>query len=161
MRSRFLAAATAATLLAACGSVTDSVGFHVPSHYETRVSFGPFMQIWSTPDERSTLMLMQFPTNVDINKALNSAEIKDAKIEKREKITICGNQAADFAHIVGTTSTDIKIGVNAGKSTTRASNIDFLATAVNGKTYFALYVWPLKDAPNPESEAALRGVCAK
>ena len=161
MRLTSLAVVAAAALLAACGSVTDSVKFDVPPQYTSAASLGPFMQVWESRDKTSMMMLMAIPSEIDLDKAMNSAQIKDAKIKKRERITICNGQKADYAELAGTTSTDIQLGLGAKKTTTRVSNIDFLATVANGKTYVAMYAWPLKDAPNPQSEAALRGLCAK
>lgn len=161
IRRTSISAALAAVVLAACGSVTDSVQFNVPSQYHSKASFGPFMQLWQTPDEKSVMMLMVIPGEMDMNKALNDAQIKDAKFKKKERITICGNQPGDLAQIVGTTGTTVKIGVGTGETTKSDSNIELLSTVANGKTYFALYAWPLNAKADPQAEAALRGVCPK
>ncbi len=156
-----LAAAVLAVALAACGSVTDSVKFNVPPRYESRASLGPFMQIWETPDKKSMMMLMAFPGQADVNKAMSDAKIDNSKVKKHERITICGNQQADFVQAEGATGTNVKLGMGAGETTKSNSNIDMLVTRANGKTYFAMYAWPLRDAADPQAEAAVRGVCSK
>jgi hypothetical protein len=161
IRRTSFAAALSAVVLAACGSVTDTVAFNVPPQYHSKASFGPFMQLWQTPDEKSVMMLMAIPGEMDMNKALANAQIKDAKFKKKERITICGNQPADLAQIVGTTGTTVKVGFGAGETTKSNSNIEMLSTVANGKTYFAMYAWPLKATADPQAEAALRGICSK
>ncbi len=156
-----LGAAVLAIAVAACGSVTDSVKFNVPPQYESKASFGPFMQIWETPDKKSTMMLMAFPGKADVNKALTDAKVTDAKVKKHERITICGNQPADFVQAEGTTGTSVSIGMGAGQSMKNNSNVDVLVTVANGKTYIALYAWPLNASADPQAEAAVRGVCSK
>ena len=161
IRRTSLAAALSAVVLVACGTVTDSVKFSVPPKFESKASLGPFMQVWQTPDQKSVMMLMAFPGELDMNKALEKAKVTDVKFRKRERITICGNQAADYAETVGTTSTDVKLGVGVASGTHSDSNIDMLATVANGKTYFALYTYPLHNTADAAAVAALRGVCAK
>jgi hypothetical protein len=119
------------------------------------------MHVWQTPDQKSVMMLLAFPGELDMNKALQNAKVSDVKFRKKERITICGNQAADYAETTGVTSTDVKLGVGVASGTHTNSNIDMLATVVNGKTYLAMYTYPLHGAQNAEAVAALRGVCAK
>ena len=105
-------------------------------------------------------MLMAFPGKADVNKALTNAKVTDAKVKKHERITICGNQPADFVQAEGTTGTSVSIGMGAGQSMKNNSNVDVLVTVANGKTYIALYAWPLNASadpkPKPQCAASVR-----
>ena len=161
IRRTSFAVVLSAAVLAACGSVTDSVKFNVPSNYQSEASIGSFMQVWKTPDEKSVMMLMAFPGELDLNKAMQNAKITDVKFRKREHITICGNQSADYAETTGVTSASVKIGVGTASGTNTDSNVDMLATVANGKTYLAMYTYPLHSAADNSAVAALHGLCAK
>ncbi len=161
MHRKLAAAILGAASLAGCGSVTDSVDFHVPPSYVSRASLGPFMQVWESPDKKSVMMLMQIPASVDLNKAMQNMDIKDATIKKREQLTICGNQPAIFGEVVGATGSRINVGIGNNRARSENSNVDFMITRVNGKSYVASYVWPLHGAPDPTAQASLHGICAK
>ncbi|MDP9110061.1 MAG: hypothetical protein M3M96_00295 [Candidatus Eremiobacteraeota bacterium] len=161
MRRTMIAAAFSAMALAACGSVSDSVTFHAPPGFVSKAALGPFMEVWESVDNRSALMVMQIPGEVDINKAMSSANVKSAKVVKKQQITICGSQPAVFAELTGTTGSNIKIGIGDGSTKTENSNIDFIVTHANGSSYFGMYAWPIHDAPDPAAQSAIRALCAK
>ncbi|MEO9170109.1 MAG: hypothetical protein ABI282_09920 [Candidatus Baltobacteraceae bacterium] len=160
MRRTRCAGVLAALTLAACGSVSDSVDFHAPAGYVSKASLGSFMQVWQSSDGKSALMVMQLPGEVNFERAMNSADIKNATVKKREQITICGNQPALFAEVTGT-SANVKLSGDEVTAKRERSNIDFLVTHGHGNSYFAMYAWPLKDAPNPAAQSAIRDLCAK
>ena len=161
MRRTMIVAALAAAVLAACGNVTDSVQFNVPPEYHSKANIGPFAQVWESPDRKSVMLLAAIPAPIDIDKALKNADVSNTKPHENERITICGNQPANYVEETGTTGTDIKVGINEGQSTKTNSNIHMLTTTANGKTYIALYAYPLHAKPDPQADSALRGVCAK
>ncbi len=161
IRRTSFAAVFSVAVLAACGSVTDSVKFDAPPKFQSKASIAGFMQVWQTPDEKSTLMLMGFPGELNLDKALQNAKVTDVKFRKKERIDICGKQPADYAEMTGTTSTNVKIGVGVASGTHTESNIDMLATVANGKTYLAMYTYPLNAAPDSSAVSALHNVCAK
>lgn len=161
MRWRIVAAAFSAVALTACGSVSDSVNFQAPPNYVSKAAIGPFMEVWMTPDSRSALIVMQFPGEVDLNKAMDSADVKNARNVKRQQITICGNQPAMLAQMTGTVGSTVKIGIGEGATKTDNSNIELIVTKAAGHSYFGMYAWPINARPDPASEAAVRGLCAK
>lgn len=157
-----IAAMFTATAFSACGSVSDSIDFRPPAGYESKASLGPFMELWESPDKRSAIMLMQVPTEVDIDKALNSANVKNSKITARKRITICGHQPAMLLGMTGTTTgSNVKIGIGEGSSKTENSDIDFVMTHLDGKSYFSMYARPIHTVADPSAENAIRGLCAK
>lgn len=160
IRRTVVGIALCAMALSACGDVSDSVDFTAPPGFVSKVAIGPFMQLWLTPDKKSVLMVSQVPGEVDISKAMNGADVKDAKIRKKEDITICGNQPAIFAELTGT-SRRVTIGSDSGVSKGDNVNVDFVITKASGKSFFAVYVWPLHDAPDAAAQSAIRHLCAK
>ncbi|HET9031126.1 MAG TPA: hypothetical protein VFN49_13220 [Candidatus Aquilonibacter sp.] len=153
MKARLGLLAVFVLALTACGHATDSVTFTAPPAFHEKASFGPFMQIWEG-EPHTVLMLMALPVAADLNKAMDQANLKDAKVQKNEHIKICGgSQDAVFAQLEGETTT--------GSSSSGPSEIEFLATNVAGKTYMAMYARPLHTAPDSAAEAAIRNVCPK
>lgn len=161
MRRTMIAAACSAFALTACGSVSDSIDFHAPATYVSKAAIGPFMEVWMTPDSRSALIVMQFPGEVDLNKAMDSADVKNARNVKRQQITICGNQPAMLAQMTGTVGSTVKIGIGEGATKTDNSNIELVVTRAAGHSYFGMYAWPINSPPDAASEAAVRGLCPK
>ncbi|MDQ2866337.1 MAG: hypothetical protein M3R51_08935 [Candidatus Eremiobacteraeota bacterium] len=161
MRLRVSAVILCATAFAACGSVSDSVDFHAPPNFVSKASLGPLMQIWQSNDSRSVLIVMKIPGEIDIDKAMNSADIKSAKPISRKNITICNGQRAVLSEMVGTTGGNVKLGIGAGESSSENSKIDFMLTHAGGDSYMAMYAWPIHNPPDRAAQAALRGLCAK
>ena len=147
-----IVAATA--VLAGCGSATDSVTFEAPSSYTQTASIGPFMQIWSGPNQ-NRLMLMALPTQMDIHKAVSSSNVQDAHVEHEAQVEICGHQPAYYVSMIGTSSDPGGTGPKA------RHQVDFLATAANGKTYIAMYFRPVGTPADPSAERAIHDVCPK
>jgi hypothetical protein len=84
---------------------------------------------------------------------MTTANVKDAKIESVEHVTICGSQPAELLTARGT----------AQSLTTKpeSSNLQMMMSDAGGATYMAMYVYPIGAAPNGEATAALRELCAK
>lgn len=146
-------AAVAASLLAGCGSPSDSVTFQPPASFHQKASFGPFMQMWEAAP-RNDLMLLAFPVRMDLNKALEQSNVKDAKVEKSGHTAICDGQDAVYATLRGTMTT-------AGNRSTTPSQIEVLVTNVKGKTYMAMYLRPFHEKADPAAQRAIKNVCAK
>lgn len=155
MKARLPLIMTAVAFVAGCGSASDAVTFQAPPSYQAKASVGPFMQIWS-PERHVALVLIALPVQVDLNKAMTQADLKDAHVQKKEKIKICnGTQDAIFTMLEGNAKTD------ANEPASEPSEIQFLATDVRGKTYMAMYARPLRSTADPAAEAAIRNVCPK
>jgi hypothetical protein len=151
---RSIAIAAAVVVLAGCGSAADSVTFEAPSGYTQTASIGPFMQIWSGP-KQNRLMLMALPTQVDIHKAVSNSNVQDEHVEQQAQIEICGHQPAYYVSMTGTSSDP------AGSGPKTRHQVDFLATAANGKTYIAMYFRPVGTPADPSAESAIHNVCPK
>jgi hypothetical protein len=155
MRIRPFFAAVAVAVLAGCGSASDAVTFEPPPAYHSKASFGPFMQLWEG-SPHTVIMLMSLPVQADLNKAMDQANLKGAKVNKEARIKICGgSQDAIYAELE---SDATKSG---NSEISGPSQIEFLATDVKGKTYMAMYARPLHNAADPAAEAAIRNVCPK
>lgn len=155
MQARLLLIAGAIASLTACGSATDAVTFEAPAGYHAKASFGPFMQLW-TGAPHTVLVLFSLPVQTDLEKAMAQADFKDAHLQKKEQIKICGgSQDAVFAMLEGKTKVD------ADQGPSQPSEIEFLATNVRGKTFMAMYARPLHSPADPSAQAAIRNVCPK
>ena len=143
--------------LSACGSASDALTFKAPPGFKPDVSVGPFMQTWSGPN-RSVMMLMAFPTKIDIKNRIENSPISNAKVVRDQAITICNHQPARFGQMTGA---NIQVGSPAPAGSQNPQQVDFVATSVNGKTYMAFYVRPENVPANPVAEAALRNICPK
>ena len=154
MKTRIVALAGAVAALTGCGSATDAVTFTAPPSFHEKASVGPFMQVWESAPH-TALVLMSLPVAMNLDKAMDQADLKDATVRKRERTTICGNQQAVFIDAQGQ--------MNAGNEsgTGRPSEIEFIATNVKGKTYLAFYGRPLHSPADPAAQAAIRNVCPK
>lgn len=162
MKIRTIAVTGAVLLgLAACGSATDSITFKAPANYAPKASLGPFMQVWSTADKHSALVLMQLPAQVSLDDMLTKANLKDAHVNVKRMITICGNQQAVYAEMTGTVGGTVNVGVADGKTATNPGDVDFLGTNVNGHTYMAMYVRERSAPADPAAVAAIHDVCPK
>lgn len=157
MNHRTIAFVTTAALLTACGSASDAVTFKAPPGYVAQVSIGPFAQTWQGPHD-GVLMLMAIPKPLDLNKPLQTAPIASGKIERDEAIAICGNQPARYAEM---TASKVVVGSATPDAEDRPEAIDFVATAIGGKTYMAIYIRPVGTAADPAAQAALRNVCPR
>ena len=155
--ARWLVVCALAALLADCGSATDSISFKAPANYTVAASVGPFMQMWKGPAQ-SALILMALPTKIDLDKAVTTADIKGAQVEKESTIRICGNQSAIYVSVIGEHET---FGSSAPGGTEQKRQIDFLATNVNDKTYMAMYIRPVGTPADGGAEAAIHNVCTK
>jgi hypothetical protein len=162
MRRAYVVAVICAAAISACGSASDSVTFQAPPSYESRASIGPFVQVWETPNRRSAMILMQLPTQVDLDRVIQESNVKDADVRVNKMITICGKQRAVYAEMTGTTGGAVNVGVgNAPGSKESRSDVDFLGTNVGGRTYLAMYVRPIGTPTDPAAEAAIHNVCPK
>ncbi len=157
--NRIVLAAAALVALAACGSVTDSVTFKAPAGFAPKASLGPFMQVWTTADKHSALVLVQMPTAMKLDDMIRKSNVRDAQVRVKRKITICGSQPAIYAEMTGTTGI-ADVGAEKGSVNPRG-DVDFLGTNVNGHTYMAMYVRELKGAPDPAALAAIHDICAR
>ncbi len=144
-------------MLAGCGSATDAVTFKPPAGFISSVSVGPFMQAWSGPNQ-SMLMLMAMPTKINLKQTISNSTVSNADIEKQMTITICGDQSALYADMVGNPQGDKTPAPGAKQQKER---IEFLATNVSGRTYMAMYLRPLGAPPDAQAESAIRNVCPK
>ncbi len=141
--------------LAGCGTASDAVTFHAPPGYTQAASVGPFVQVWKTADTASILTLVALPTKIDLDKSVNQSDIQDADVKVKKDITICGNQQAVYADIIGTMR-------RAGsESKPEKGRIEFLATNVQDKTYMAVYVRPLTAPADPAADEAIHNICPK
>lgn len=142
-------------LLAACGTASDALNFHVPPGYEQKASFGPFMQMWMTADKQNIMMLLALPAKVDLDKSMSQSDIQDADVKAKRNIKICGDQQAVFADIVGESKSV------SGGATPRKMRIEFIATNVNDKTYMAMYMRPVNAPVDPAADRAVHDLCPK
>jgi hypothetical protein len=154
MKARLFLLAGAVAFLAGCGSATDAVTFQAPPSFHSKASVGPFMQVWAAAPHNA-IVLMSMPVAIDLNKAVSQADLSDARLQKKERIKICGGtQDALFVVLQG----ERKLNDD---STSTPSEIEFLATDVRGKTYMAMYARPLHSPADPAAQAAIRNVCPK
>ncbi len=149
MSLRLLLGSVAIAVLAACGSPTDTLAFKVPPGWTSKAQMG-LLQIWQGSDNKQVLMLMKLPVAVDVSSAMNSANMKDAKVESQQEVTICNGQKAQLVTATGQS-----------KNENEQDRIDMLMTAAGGNTYMAMYVRPVNAATDAGAEASLRTVCLK
>ena len=153
MSARYVLAFAALSLLAACGSATDSLTFQAPPSYHEKGSVGPFMKIWEGAPHNA-IIVMSLPVQIDLDKAMSQAQLKNAEVEKRENLTICNGQRAVYALMRGEANTG-------DQSSSEPAEIQFVATDVNGKTVMAMYARPLKSPADAEASAAIKNLCPK
>ena len=150
--------ALVALALTACGlqaSPADNLQFRPPPGWQSSPGILGFMQFWR-PVTGNHVVLMLFKSPKPItpsevfsdNDQMNGA-LKNATVERRQSITICGNQPATYFQARGTSSRG------------EPARAEMMMSTVAGATYFALYVRPLATTPDAAAEAALRELCAK
>jgi len=157
-RSISVALAFAVLLTAGgCGftsSPADNITFKPPAGWQASPGIMGFMQLWKAPGGRDeVLMLFRSPKQIATSDVMSTANLKDARIETRQDVTICGNQAAQFIKAQGTATS---VG-----SKSDSSNIEMMMSNTGGATYMAMYVYPVGGSPNAEATAAIRELCAK
>ena len=154
---RFIVPVVCATILGGCGltsSPADGLIFRPPAGWQGSPGIMGFMQFWKPPSRGDeVLMLFRSPKQIDPNEVLTSAKLKDARIERRQEIKICGNQPAVYFVGAGTSSS--------GNNTSTEAEMQMVMTNANGAAYFAMYVYPIGTRPNGEALAALRELCLK
>lgn len=154
MKARLAFIAGALAFVTGCGSATDAVTFQAPPSFHSKAALGPFMQVWAAAPHNA-IILISMPTEIDLNKTISQADLNDARLQKKERIKICnGTQDALFVIMQGESKVD-------NDSTSTPSEIQFLATDVQGKTYMAMYARPLHSPADPAAESAIRNVCPK
>ncbi|MFY9665568.1 MAG: hypothetical protein WAL67_04385 [Candidatus Cybelea sp.] len=149
--------ALAALSLAGCAfnsSPADGLQFKAPPDWRPSPGIMGFMQFWRPPgDDRQMLMLVKSPKAIAPSEVFSDARLNDtlknATIEQRQAIQICGNQPATYLAARGTSA-------RGGDD-----RVDLVMTNIAGTTYFAMYVRPPGAAPSPMAEAALRELCTK
>ena len=150
--------ATAVLALAAvtaCGSASDAVTFTAPAGFVEKASIGPFVQVWAEESTDSAIVLTALPTKMDLHEAVQGSGVKGAQIDKEKMITICGNQSALYADLVGG-----HITVGTGKAP-KPMRVELVATVAGGKSYVAVYTRPVKAPANTAAEAAIEKLCPK
>ena len=158
--SRFFSVTAAcAALLAASGcgftsSPADKLTFKAPAGWQAFPGIMGFMQLWKAPGRSDeVLMLFRSPREIPTNDVMTTANVKDAKIESVQHVTICGSQPATLLTARGTAQSLTTKGTN--------SNLQMMMSDAGGATYMAMYAYPIGAAPNAEATAALRELCAK
>ncbi|MGB8519853.1 MAG: hypothetical protein WCD38_06770 [Candidatus Tumulicola sp.] len=157
-RSFSVTVAFAALLaVSGCGfnsSPADNITFKAPAGWQASPGIMGFMQLWKAPGGRDeVLMLFRSPKQIATSDVMSSANVKDARIESEQRVTICGNQSAEFLKAQGSAH-----GVG---SKADSSNVETMVSNTGGATYMAMYVYPIGGVPNAEATAALRELCAK
>jgi hypothetical protein len=98
-------------------------------------------------------MLFKSPKELSPNEVFSNPRfqttLKDATIERRSSILICGNQPARYVEARGYSSRGWE------------DRIEMVMSNVAGSTYFAMYVRPIASPPDPMAEAAVRELCPK
>jgi hypothetical protein len=112
------------------------------------------MQFWRSPsDDREILMLIKSPKPLKADDIFSDARLKDtlknATVERRASIVICGTQPATYVQARGSSS-------HGGDDF-----VDLVLTTLRGNSYLAMYVRPISSPTNPSAEAALRELCTK
>lgn len=136
-----------ALALTACGSPSDAVNFKAPARFGVAKNVMGMVQIWEVPGSHKELLtLIRMPFVADQNKVLQGSNFKEARLQRQEKIKICGNQSATHFVLV---------------KTTEGQRIDAIMSPVGGKTYMAMYGYPEKSTPGKDAETAIRELCVR
>jgi hypothetical protein len=155
MRSRCAISLPLAALLAlsGCGfnsSPADNLTFKPPAGWQGSPGIMGFMQFWKAPNgNKEVLMLFKSPKPLQVRDVFNSANMRDARVETKKPMTICGSQSAEFIKAQGTSSSNDD------------SNIEMVMTNAAGTTYLSMYIYPVRAAPNSEASAAMLELCPK
>lgn len=131
---------------AGCGKPTDSLKFKAPMKFGNARNVMGLAQVWETSDKKEVLLLAKLPFSADSNNVLQTPTLKDARLEKKEQIKICGNQPAT------------RLAVSKRSEGLR---MDAVAKPVGGVTYLAIYGYPQRAKPDPLAETAIRDLCEK
>lgn len=152
LRLSIVSAVLTATVLSGCGltsSPADTLSFKAPKGWQAFPGIMGFMQFWKQPDADAVLMLFKSPKPITTSEIFSNADLRDARVEQRQTITICGNQAAEYFKAQGHSKTG------------RDSNIEMVMSNAGGQTYMAMYAYPVGTQSNADAEAALRELCTK
>lgn len=149
--------ALAMLALTACGfsaSPADGLQFRAPAGWRPSPGILGFMQFWRSPQsDREMVMLFKSPRLMQPKEVLSDPQfqttMKDATIERRDSILICGNQPAQYVEARGTSSRGEQV------------HIEMMMTNAAGTSYMAMYVRPMASPSNREAEASLRELCPK
>lgn len=155
----FTVMAACAALLGASGcgftsSPADKLTFKAPAGWQASPGIMGFMQFWKAPGSSDeVLMLLRSPKRIPTSDVMTTANVKDAKIESTQNVTICNGQPAEFVKAQGT----------AQSLTTKAdnSNLQMMISDAGGTTYMAMYLYPIKASPKAQAVAALHELCTK
>jgi len=109
-------------------------------------------QVWKSPDKQQILLLMKLPVPMNVKDAIKTATIQDAKVEKQQQITICGNQSAIYISATGTSNFN---------GTRQPGRMDMIMSSTGGATYMALYARPEHQTVDAQAETAIRSLCEK
>jgi hypothetical protein len=153
MRVRYVAALLSCVMPAACGSASDATTFKAPATYTQAVSFGPFVQMWKGPDDKSIIMLMALPMKSSVNDAMKNAQISQEDVKVHKTITICNGQQAMYFDAIG------KVDSAGSTQNPHPGEVETVFTSLNGKTYVAMYVRPLSVPADPAADAAIHDIC--
>ncbi len=135
-------------------SPADGLRFQAPAGWRSSPGIMGFMQFWRPPgDDRQVLLLFKSPKPLQARDVFSTAQfqdtLKNATVERRRTIEICGRQPATYVEARGSGARG------------RDDRVEMVMTTIAGKSYFAIYVRPLEDPPNPMAQTALRELCAK
>jgi hypothetical protein len=157
LRYRFLVPAVltaVAFAMTGCGltsSPADNLTFKAPDTWSASPGIMGFMQFWTSPSTpKQVLMLFRSPKPIDEHQAFSSANMKNAKVEFDQQITICKTQPA---HFVKATATSTKDGHD--------ETMQLIVTDLNGTSYMAMYIYPATAQPDSAAADAIRELCAK
>ncbi|HEY8312950.1 MAG TPA: hypothetical protein VIG51_02145 [Candidatus Baltobacteraceae bacterium] len=153
-RSIFAGAAFAVSLvLAGCGGASgDLASFKPPAGWRAVNIFG--MSMYLAPDSAKTngqmLMLMRVP-NAKSNGDFSIATArfgKDATIQEKKTIDICGKQPAQYVAFTG-------------NQQGHPDKVEMVVTRYGNTTYFAMYARPKTVPANVDAETAIKSLCLK
>ena len=143
--------------VAGCGftsSPADHLTFKPPAGWQGSPGMMGFMQLWKAPgNTNQVLMLFKSPKPLQASEVFNNADLKDARVVSMQRVTICGNQPAEFVKAQGTSQ-----GV---MQNPKQINVEMMMSNAGGTTYMAMYVYPVGGAPNADATAALSELCQK
>lgn len=154
---RSFAAAVAAIAVTGCGfqsSPSEALTFQPPPGWRASPGFLGIMQFWRSPaSDRDVLMLVRSPRLLQPKEVFANPKfqttLKDATIERRASILICGDQPAQYVQARGTSSRG------------EEDRVEMIMTNAAGASYVAMYARPVGVPSDPKAEAALRELCPK
>ena len=147
-----------ALMLSACGNLTQSpahdLTFKAPPGFASRASIMGMMQIWTAASDTQQMMLFRMPAAVGAKQGISSANLKDAKVLKKQQISICGAQPATYLVLSGTKA-------KVGSQPQRDEMVQMVMLKGKKDTVFSMYAYPKGTKPNPAAEQAMRQLCRK